>query len=38
MKKMCPPSFHHIDFVASCAQVHGLPQSHCGENREGTLF
>ena len=22
----------------SCAQVHGLPQSHCGDNREGTLF
>ena len=21
----------------SCAQVHGLPQSHCGDNREGTL-
>ena len=23
---------------ASCAQVHELPQSHCGDNREGTLF
>ena len=22
----------------SCAQVHGLAQSHCGDNREGTLF
>ena len=22
----------------SCAQVHELPQSHCGGNREGTLF
>ena len=22
----------------SCAQVHDLPQSHCGDNREGTLF
>ena len=22
----------------SCAQVHELPQSHCGDNREGTLF
>ena len=22
----------------SCAQVHKLPQSHCGDNREGTLF
>ena len=35
MKKICPPSYHHSDFVAthaSCAQVHELPQSHCGEN------
>ena len=23
---------------ASCAQVHELPQSHCGDNWEGTLF
>ena len=23
---------------ASCSQVHELPQSHCGDNREGTLF
>ena len=22
----------------SCAQVHELQQSHCGDNREGTLF
>ena len=22
----------------SCAQVHELPQSHCDDNREGTLF
>ena len=22
----------------SCAQVHELPQSHSGDNREGTLF
>ena len=22
----------------SCAQVHELPQSCCGDNREGTLF
>ena len=22
----------------SCAQVHELPQSYCGDNREGTLF
>ena len=21
-----------------CAQVHELPQNHCGDNREGTLF
>ena len=45
---MCPPGYHHNGFVAthalgtwnrtSCAQVHELPQSHCGDNREGTLF
>ena len=23
---------------SSCAQVHRLPQSHCGDNQEGTLF
>ena len=22
----------------SCAQVHELPQSHCGDNQEDTLF
>ena len=22
----------------SCAQVHESPQSHCGDNQEGTLF
>ena len=22
----------------SCTQAHKLPQSNCGENREGTLF
>ena len=49
MKTMCPPGYHHNDFVAShalghmmnrtsCAQVHELPQSHCGDNWEGTLF
>ena len=50
MKTMCPPSYHHNGFVAthtlghmmypsaSCAQVHELPQSHCGDNRKGTLF
>ena len=44
MKTMCPPGYHHNGFAAthalriSCAQVHELPQSHCGDNREGTLF
>ena len=49
MKTMCPPVYHHNGFVAahalghmmnrtSCAQVHGLPQSHCSDNEEGTLF
>ena len=49
MKTMCPPAYHHNGFVAThalghefpqrtCAQVHELPQSHCGDNREGTLF
>ena len=33
MKTMCPPGYHH-----NGAQVHELPQSHCGDNREGTLF
>ena len=47
MKTMCPPGYHHNGFVAThalghmmygCAQVHELPQSHCGDNRERTLF
>ena len=49
MKTMCPPGYHHNGFVATHAlghmmygtsygQVHELPQSHCGDNREGTLF
>ena len=47
MKTMCPPGYHHNGFVAihalghmmyGRAQVHELPQSHCGDNREGTLF
>ena len=49
MKTMCRPGYHHNGFVAthalghmmyrtSCAQVHELPQSHCGDNRDGTLF
>ena len=25
-------------YMSSCAQVHDLPQSHCGDNGEGTLF
>ena len=40
MKTMCPPGYHHNGFVSahalghrtSCAQVHGLTQSHCGDN------
>ena len=45
---MCPPGNHHSGFVVthalghmnrtSCVQVHELPQSHCGDNREGTMF
>ena len=43
---MYPPGSHHNGFVAthdvpnrtSCAQVHELPQNHCGDKREGTLF
>ena len=47
MKTMCPPGYHHNGSVAAhvpehmiytCAQVYELPQSHCGDNREGTLF
>ena len=48
MKTLCPPGYHHSGFVAihalehmmygSCAQVHELPQSHCGDYREGTLY
>ena len=45
MKTMCPPGYHHNGFVATHALghelvhelVHELPQSHCGDNREGTL-
>ena len=29
MKTMCPPGTSNR---ASCAQVHELPQNHCGEN------
>ena len=39
MKTMCPPGYHHNGYHrTSCSQVHELPQSHCGDNREGTLF
>ena len=41
MKTTCLPGYHHNGFVAThatCAQLHVLPQSHCGDNREGTLF
>ena len=45
MKTMCPPGYHHNGFVAthvhdvrSCVQLHELPQSYCGDNREGTWF
>ena len=34
MKRMRPPGYHHNDFVASYA----LGQSHCGDNRDSTLF
>ena len=48
MKAMCPPRYHDNSFVAthalgnmmygSCAQMHELPQSHCADNWDGTLF
>ena len=48
MKTMCPPGYHQNGFVATQAlghmiyglfvQVHELPQSQCGNNREGTSF
>ena len=38
MKTMSPPGYHHHGFVVACAQVHQLPQSYCGDKREGTLF
>ena len=39
MKTMCPPGYHHNGFVVTVMyQAHELPQSHCGNNREGTLF
>ena len=49
MKTNCPTGYHHNSIVAThalghminctlCAQVHELQKSHCGDNREGTLF
>ena len=41
MKTICPPGYHHNGIVAtrtSCAQMHELKQSHCGDNLEGRLF
>ena len=43
MKTICPPGYHLNGFVAthaltSCAQVHELAQSYCGDNREDTLI
>ena len=46
MKTMCPPAYHHNGFMATHAlghmmygwEHHELLQTHCGENREGTLF
>ena len=36
IKKMCPPSYHHNDFVATHALGHMM--SHFGDNRNATLF
>ena len=40
MKTMCPPGYHHNGFVATHALGYIMCgcQSHCGDNREGTLF
>ena len=48
MKKVCPLGYHHNGVVTThvfghmmycaCAQVHEMPQNHCGDNRECTLF
>ena len=40
MKTMCPPGYQHNGFEATHALGHKaeLPQSHCGDNWEGTLF
>ena len=28
----------HLGNRTSCDEVHELPQSHCGDNRDGALF
>ena len=35
-----PPGYNHNGFngFAATHALHDLPQSHCGENREGILF
>ena len=39
MKTMRPPGYHHNGFVATHTPgLHELPQSHCGDDRKGTLF
>ena len=43
MKTMGSPGYHQNGFVATHAlgckwQVHKLPQTHCGNIREDTLF
>ena len=36
MRTMCSPCYHYND--SDVTQLHEWPQSHCGDNREGTLF
>ena len=40
MKTMCPPDITTMALLQlmHLPQVHELPQSHCGDNRKGTLF
>ena len=37
---MCPPGYNHNGFmeIHALGQLHELPQSPCGDNREGTLI
>ena len=46
-KTMFPPGYHymaswqlmHLDtWCVDCGQVHELPQNHCNDNQQGTLF